>query len=202
MTPVEVGPVRVRAVPVVKEEAVINRAFWVVAPEVIALVSKLLVRVSAVLVSPKVVLPLTVRSEAVTMAPVVPETVKFEVSTAIPPSRLTRVGVVAPLPVTVARVEVLAMVTVSVAPPVVVISVPAAMVMVSPALMVWLLPEVPASVIAKVPPPVLVRQVTQPISPAEERVMGAVAETATVPVALGKVMVFADTVGSVMAKMV
>src|SRR3989344_5888574 len=76
---------------------------------------------------PSRVLPLTVRSEAVTIAPVLPSTVKLEVSTAIPPSRLTRVVVVAPRPVTVARVDVLAIVTVYVAPPVVVMSVPAAM---------------------------------------------------------------------------
>ena len=70
--------------------------------------------------------------EAVTMAPVVPETVKLEVSTAIPPSRLTKVVVVAPLPVTVARVEVSAMVMVPEPLPVVVMSVPAAMVSVPP----------------------------------------------------------------------
>lgn len=78
----------------------------------------------------------TFKVEAVETAPVLPSTVKFEVSTAIPPSRLTSVAVVAPLPVTEDRVEVLAIVTVSVLPPVVVISVPAAIVMVSPALMV------------------------------------------------------------------
>ena len=40
-----------------------------------------------------------------TTSPVVPETVKLEVSTAIPPSRLTSVLVVAPRPVTVANVS-------------------------------------------------------------------------------------------------
>lgn len=80
---------------------------------------------------PSNVLPLTVKSEAVTMAPVVPETVKLLVSTAIPPSRLTRVVVVAPLPVTVARVEELAIV-ITPADPVVVISVPAVKVNVPP----------------------------------------------------------------------
>ena len=43
--------------------------------------------------------------DAVTTAPVVPDTVKLEVSTAIPPSRLTSVVVVAPRPVTVAKVD-------------------------------------------------------------------------------------------------
>ena len=39
------------------------------------------------------------------MSPVVPETVKLLVSTAMPPSKLTSVLVVAPRPVTVARVS-------------------------------------------------------------------------------------------------
>ena len=47
--------------------------------------------------------------------------------------------------------SVLAIVTVSVAPPVVVIPVPAAIVKVSPCEMVWLEPEVPATV-KRVPP--------------------------------------------------
>ena len=47
-----------------------------------------------------------------------------------------------------------------------------------------------------------VKQVEQPISPAAERVTGAVAETATVPVALGKVMVLEGVVGSVNARVV
>ena len=63
-----------------------------------------------------VLVVLAVMVEAVTMAPVVPETVKLEVSTAIPPSRLTKVVVVAPRPVTVAKVETLLMVTAPVAP--------------------------------------------------------------------------------------
>src|SRR5574337_801662 len=109
--------------------------------------------------------------EAVTTAPVVPLTVKLEVSTAIPPSKLTRVEVVAPLPVTEERVEVLEIVTSPVAPeteisvpatlevtpalamvtvpdplPVVVIPVPAAMVAVPPWEMVEFDPEVEASV--------------------------------------------------------
>ena len=79
-----------------------------------------------------VLVVLAVMVEAVTMAPVVPETVKLEVSTAIPPSRLTKVVVVAPRPVTVARVEVSAMVMVPDPLPVVVMSVPAAMVNVPP----------------------------------------------------------------------
>ena len=79
-----------------------------------------------------VLVVLAVMVEAVTMAPVVPETVKLEVSTAIPPSRLTKVVVVAPLPVTVARVEVSTMVMVPEPLPVVVMSVPAAMVSVPP----------------------------------------------------------------------
>ena len=70
--------------------------------------------------------------EAVTTAPVVPETVKLEVSTAIPPSKLTKVVVVAPRPVTVLKVEVSAMVMVPEPLPVVVMSVPAAMVNVPP----------------------------------------------------------------------
>ena len=103
---------------------------------------------------------------------------------------------VAPLPVTVAKVEELAMVTVSVAPPVVVISVPAAMVMVSPALMVWFDPEVPAKVNVNVPPEPEVKQVAQPISPRADKVTGVVAETATVPEALGNVQVLSETVKS------
>ena len=79
-----------------------------------------------------VLVVLAVMVEAVTMAPVVPETVKLEVSTAIPPSRLTKVVVVAPRPVTVAKVEVSAMVMVPEPLPVVVMSVPAAMVSVPP----------------------------------------------------------------------
>jgi len=47
-----------------------------------------------------------------------------------------------------------------------------------------------------------VKQVAQPISPRAERVTGLVAETATVPVASGKVMVLLGVVGSVMAKVV
>jgi hypothetical protein len=49
---------------------------------------------------------------------------------------------------------------------------------------------------------VVVAQVAQPMSPAAESVIGPVAETATVPVASGKVIVFDETVGSVMAKIV
>src|SRR3972149_9055355 len=48
---------------------------------------------------------LIVAPPAMAVAPVEPETVKLEVSTAIPPSKLTRVVVVAPRPVTVARVS-------------------------------------------------------------------------------------------------
>jgi len=49
--------------------------------------------------------PATVRVPAVTTFPVEPLTVKLEVSTAMPPSRFTRVVVVAPRPVTVERVS-------------------------------------------------------------------------------------------------
>ena len=50
--------------------------------------------------------------------------------------------------------------------------------------------------------PAEVTQVAQPMSPAAESVIGPVAETATVPEALGKVMVLFEIVGSVMAIMV
>lgn len=72
-----------------------------------------------------VLVVLAVMVEAVTMAPVVPETVKLEVSTAIPPSRLTKVVVVAPLPVTVARVSASVPVTVMVVPTVPTLLIPA-----------------------------------------------------------------------------
>ena len=75
---------------------------------------------------------LIVAPPAVKTAPVVPDTVKFEVSTAIPPSKLTKVVVVAPRPVTVARVEVLLTVTVSVAEVTTSVSVPSEKVRVSP----------------------------------------------------------------------
>lgn len=143
--------------------------------------------------SPKSVLPLTVKSEAVTIAPVVPLTVKLEVSTAIPPFRLTRVVVVAPLPVTVARVEELAMV-ITPALPVVVISSPAVKVNVPPWETAWVVvPEV-APAVQRDPPDT--RQVEHPISPRAERVTGEVAETATVPDALGNVHVLSETVKS------
>ena len=148
---------------------------------------------------PRVVLPLTVRSEAVRMAPVVPLTVKLEVSVAMPPSKLTRVVVVAPLPVTVARVEVSAMVMTP-AEPVVVISVPAVKVRVPPCKTAWVVVPDVAPAVQREPPETI--QLAQPISPRAERVTGEVAETATVPVALGKVMVLLLTVGSVIAKMV
>ena len=78
------------------------------------------------------VAPLTAKIPAVATSPLAPLTVKLEVSTAIPPSKLTNVVVVAPLPVTVARVEVLLTVTVSVAETTWLISVPSAKVTVFP----------------------------------------------------------------------
>ena len=76
--------------------------------------------------------PFKARSPAVKTSPVVPDTVKFDVSTAMPPSKLTKVVVVAPRPVTVAKVEVLLTVTVSVAEVTTSVSVPSAKVKVSP----------------------------------------------------------------------
>lgn len=136
--------------------------------------------------------------ELMAVSPVLPDTVKLEVSTAMPPSRLTRVVVVAPLPVTVARVEVSAIVTVPEALLVVVMSVPAAIVTVPPWLIVELVPVVAARV-KSVPPETT--QVEQPMSPKAESVTGAVAETATVPEALGIVIVL-SAVGSVRVRKV
>ena len=67
-----------RASPVVREAAATLKTVWVVAPEVIVDVSRLPVKVSAVLLSPKVVLPLTVRSPLAVKVPaevIVPEPV-------------------------------------------------------------------------------------------------------------------------------
>ena len=65
--------------PVVKEAAVMAKAVWVVAPEVMAEVNRLPVRVSEVVESPKVVLPSTVRSPVteVVLVVVVPVSIKF-----------------------------------------------------------------------------------------------------------------------------
>src|SRR3989344_1400030 len=62
--------------------------------------------------------------------------------------------------------------------------------------MVW---GVTPSVIVKIAP-LEARQVAQPMSPKADKVMGEVAEMATVPEALGKVMVLLATVGSVKAR--
>jgi hypothetical protein len=123
--------------------------------------------------------------EAVVMAPVEPETVKLVESTAMPPSKLTKVVVVAPLPVTVANVEVLFTVTVSVADVTTLMSVPSAKVNVLP----WSIVcgVVPSVMVKSVPPET--KQVEQEISPAAEREIGEEAETATVPEALGNVQV-------------
>src|SRR3989344_8135719 len=150
--------------------------------------------ISSPLIDPVV---FAVMVEAVTMAPVVPETVKLAVSTAIPPSRLTRVVVVAPRPVTVARVEVLVKVMAP-AEPVVVISVPAVKVRVPPWETVWVVVPLVAPAVQREPPET--RQLEQPISPSAERVTGPVAEMPTVPLALGKVMVLLLVVGSVNAR--
>ena len=83
---------------------------------------------------------------------------------------------------------VFVMVTPPVPLPTVVMPFPWMNVAVPPWLIVELEPEDPARV-QRLPPDT--RQVEQPMSPRAERVTGLVAETATVPVALGKVQVWA-----------
>lgn len=91
-----------------------------------------------------------------------------------------------PLPATLEVTPVLAIVIVPLPLLVVETPVPAANVNVPPWLIVELLPVVAAAVKSEPPD---TKQVAQPMSPAAERVIGAEAETATVPEAFGKVMV-------------
>ena len=81
---------------------------------------------------------------------------------------------------------VFVMVTPPVPLPTVVMPFPWMKVAVPPWLIVEFEPDDPASVQSEPPD---IRQVEQPISPSAESVIGEVAETATVPVALGKVQV-------------
>ena len=82
--------------------------------------------------------------------------------------------------------------TVSAPLPVVVIPVPAVNVTVSPEVIIELLPDVAASVNSDVD---VVKQVAQATFPAAERVIGELAETATVPLASGIVTTLLDVVG-------
>ena len=79
------------------------------------------------------------------------------------------------------------------AEPVVVIPAPAVKVKVPPWLTVWVVVPEEAPAVQRLPPDT--RQVEQPMSPRAERVTGLVAETATVPVALGKVMTLLEDAG-------
>ena len=162
----------------------------------------------------KVVAPVTPKIPPKVVAPV--PTVKVlapvtEVTPAevIPPLAVNRpVKVVAPLAVIVPKVPVVEVINgvvtevekvgsatidtviVSIAPPVVVILVPAAIVIVSPVEITWLPPDEPIKLKAALPPPPLVTQVGQEISPVVAlRITGAKADTATVPVALGKLQI-------------
>ena len=142
---------------------------------------------------------------------VVPETVAVErvilplpkaIVGSVPPdaSKVQVIGVPAPKVVVDISVVSRSIVTVSVA--VTSVSIP-----VVPPATSRVLPDVIVSVVASSPSRVkrvveVVRQVEQPMSPAAERVIGVVAETATVPDAFGKVIVLLLDVGSVIAKMV
>ena len=67
----------------------------------------------------------------------------------------------------------------------------------------WLIVELEPDVAARVKrEPPETKHVEQEISPSADKAIGLVADTATVPEALGKVIVLSETVGSVIAKIV